>query len=317
MLIGKVVLFVCISFVVGKDDLPSAFVRIYSNQAEIIQPLKKLPLGFLNEDWQQIRSDSFQLIGQNVNMTSQTITEKIHSFDNAQVLVRSPFFFDKTMNNLVKGILVDKSQNSVQIEDESSGNRQTLYITVSPDQLIYLEQPLQSTFYVNFTYNTTDPLISVSYLQMNLYWRTQYQLNLHEDNHVLIALANIRNNQKSAILINQAELVGGDIHLNREIESNRRYTTSSISAFASFDSSSSGSPPNVKEGFESAGIHVFLIDQPFIIDGRTNYILPMFRPRITVQRFGLISKHFSPSSSNGQVQRSYRLTSDQFLPGGK
>ena len=314
MLISSVLLFVFTSFVVGSDDIPSVSVRIYSNQAEMIQPLKKLPLVFTDEDWRQIRSDSFQLIGQNVNMTSQTITEKVHSFDNAQVLVRSPLFFDKTMNNLVRGILVDKSQSLVQIEDDSSDNRQTLYITVSPDQLIYLEQPLQSRFYVNFTYNTTDPLISVSYLQSNLYWRTQYQLNLHEDNHVLIVLANIRNNKKSAILITQAELIGGDIHLNRGMEfEHRNYIPHSRSSSAEF----SHSPPDVQQGYELAGVHVFLINQPFIIDGRTDYVLPMFRPRITVQRFGLISKSFSPRSSKGQVQRSYRLTSDQFIPKGK
>ena len=54
----------------------SSTIRIYSNLAEIIQPLGKLPLEFSDDDWNYIRSDSITLVGENVNITLQTITEK-------------------------------------------------------------------------------------------------------------------------------------------------------------------------------------------------------------------------------------------------
>jgi hypothetical protein len=59
------------------DHRVNANVKIYSNLAEIIQPLGKLPLEFSSEDWSEIRSDSIiTLISSNVNITQQTITEK-------------------------------------------------------------------------------------------------------------------------------------------------------------------------------------------------------------------------------------------------
>jgi hypothetical protein len=65
-------------------------------------------------------------------------------------------------------------------------------------------------------------------------------------------------------------------------------------------------------------IYVFSINQPFSIEGKTNYLLPMFRPQITVERYGLIRKPFfgGAGSSNGKAQRSYRLSSDRFLSRG-
>jgi hypothetical protein len=72
------------------DHRVLANVKIYSNLAEIVQPLGKLPLEFSADDWSDIRSDSVTLVGSNVNVTQQTITEKKKSLNNARVYVRSP-----------------------------------------------------------------------------------------------------------------------------------------------------------------------------------------------------------------------------------
>jgi hypothetical protein len=76
--------------------------------------------------------------------------------------------------------------------------------------------------------------------------------------------------------------------------------------------------PSITQGEEVAGLYVFAINQPFSIDGKTNYLLPMFRPRVTVERYGSISKNFygGAGSSTGKAQRSYRLSSDRFLSRG-
>ncbi len=77
------------------------------------------------------------------------------------------------------------------------------------------------------------------------------------------------------------------------------------------------SAPTVGQGEELVGVYVFSIDQPFIIDGKTNYLLPMFRPQVRVNRYDSISKSFSKMSNNGKAQRSYRLKSDRYLSRGK
>ncbi len=73
----------------------------------------------------------------------------------------------------------------------------------------------------------------------------------------------------------------------------------------------------VEQGNELAGLYVFPIDKSFVIDARTNYLLSMFRPHVTVERYGLISKYFSTTWNIGKAQRSYRLISDRFLSRGK
>ena len=299
-----------------------SIVKIYSNLADIIQPLSKLPLEFSSEDWSNIRSDSVTLVGTNVTVTQQTITEKKKSLNNAQVYVRSPSS-SSTKTEFLKATLVDEKRNLVKLTDKDI-SKDPIYFTASSDQIVYDESPPQSKYYVNFTYDTTDA-VYVSYLRSNLDWKTIYQLNLFEDakSPVLIATADIRNNGESKVDIEQAELLGGDINLQmyqtsypvaREAMYDQTYAFSQGPAGAA----PSSPVPKIKQAEEVAGLYVFAINQPFSIDAKTNYLLPMFRPVVKVDRFGSINKYFygGAGTSNGKAQRSYRLTSDRFLSRG-
>lgn len=294
----------------------SYFVRIYSNQAEFIRPLDKLPLEFTEDEWTHIRSDSITLSSANINITSQTITEKKKSLNGAKVLVRSPVSSDKNTMMLLPGILVDESSNLVQIADESITGHPTLFFTVPSKHIFYLEPPPTSKFYVNFTYVTTDLKVSVTFLQSNLKWHTQYQLNIYDDRSILIAMANIRNDGQSSVSIDHAELIGGDINLNNRNEYKTHYTTTTTVTTPS-SSSFAGYSPMIEGGEELTGLYVFPIKQPFTIDAKTNYLLPMVRPNVTMQRYGLISKYFTTNANSGKAQRAYRLQSDRYISSGK
>jgi len=305
---------------------PYSTIRIYSNQAEIIRPLDKLPLEFTTDDWNDIRSDSITLIGKNVNITLQTITEKKKTFNGTEIYIRSPISSDKTTIKLIKGILIDEINHLVAIKDQSIANQQTLYFTVPQDQIFFLEEPTKAKYSVNFTYNTSDSQVFVSYLQSNLNWRTQYQLNLHDNQSDLIAMANIRNNGKSSIFIDKAELIGGDINLqNQQPQQDRPVRKSRFGGETNTQPRLSAMQmvfsdtiePTIEQGSELAGLYVFSITKPFTIEAQTNYLLPIFRPQVSVERYGLISKTFSTMSNNGKAQRSYRLRSDQYLSRGK
>ncbi|CAF0864951.1 unnamed protein product [Rotaria sordida] len=299
--------------------------RIYSNLAEIIQPLEKLPLEFTDDDWNYIRSDSITLFGENINITLQTITEQKKTLNGTVVYVRSPISSDKTIK-LIKGILIDEVNHLVKIQDKSIDSQQSLYFTVPDNQIFYFEQPVKATHYVNFTYTSTDSKVFVSYLQSNLNWRTQYQLNLNNNESNLIAMANIRNDGKSSVFIDQAELVCGDINLQmHHLQYDRSYRKSRSGGESYHQPQSSAmqmvftdvaNKVSIEQGKELAGLYVFSIDQPFIINAKTNYLLPMFRPQVSVERYGSIAKIFSTMSTNGKVQRSYRLKSDRYLSHG-
>ncbi len=292
-------------------------IRIYSNLAEIIQSIDKLPIEFTDDNWNYIRSDSITLLGENLNITLQTITEKKKSLNGTEIYIRSPISSDKTTIKLIKGILIDEIDNLVKIKDPSIADNQYLYFTVPHDQIYYLEEPSKSKYYVNFTYTSLNSNIFVSYLQSNLHWRTQYQLNLYDNQSELIAMANIRNDGKSSVLIDQAELIGGDINLQVQQHQEEKlfFRMSRLSDMQMLTANSA--EPTIEQGKELVGLYVFPINKPFIIDAKTNYLLPMFQPHVSVERYGLISKFFSSVSTTGKAQRSYRLKSDRYLSDGK
>ena len=305
----------------NKNDVSST-VRIYHNLAEILQPLGKLPLEFTEEDWQQIRSDSITLLGENLNISLQTITTKKKSLNGTDIYIRSPISSDKMTTKLIKAILIDENNYLVKIRDPSIAD-ENLYFTIPYDQIYYREEPVKSKYYVDFKYRSSDSNVFVSYLRLNLQWQTQYQLHLYENQSDLIAMANIRNDAISSIAIDQAELIGGDIQLQMQMQPFRKsrfgmqpQAQSRISAMQmDFDEVANG--PTIEQAKELAGVYVFPINQPFTIDAKTNYLLPMFRPRVTIERYGSISKTFSAVSMTGKAQRSYRLKSDRYLSQGK
>jgi hypothetical protein len=295
-------------------------VRIYSNLAEIIQSLGKLPLVFSDEDWNAIQSDSITLLGENLNITLQTITEKKKSFNGTEIYIRSPISSDKTTIKLIKAILVDETNSLVKIQDQSIADGENLYFNVPSDQIYYLQEPTKAKYYVDFIYHTLDSNVFVSYLRSDLNWQTQYQLNLYADTSDLIVMANIRNDGKSSMAIDHAELIGGDINLQIQQQRNVRFFRKSnlgSSAMSMAMVSDEPDEPNIEQGKELAGLYVFPINKPFTITAKTNYLLPMFRPHVTVERYAFISKIFSPVSKTGKAQRSYCLKSDRYLSEGK
>jgi len=296
-----------------------ANVKIYSNLAEIIQPLGRLPLEFSEDDWRDIRPDSVTLVGTNVNITQQSITEKKKSLNNAQVYVRSPSS-SNTETKFIRATVIDEIRNLVKLTDKDI-SKEPIFFTVPAGHIVYDNEPPQSKYYVNFTYDTTDA-VYLSYLRSNLNWKTRYQLNLFDESKspVLIAMADIRNDGQSKVDIENAELLGGDINLEMHQQPyvpqaayHRQFMAQGPAGF-----SSDAVPPSVGQGEEVAGLYVFPINQAFSIDAKTNYLLPMFRPKITIERYGLIRKPFfgGAGSSNGKAQRSYRLSSDRFLSRG-
>ncbi|CAF3346640.1 unnamed protein product [Rotaria sp. Silwood1] len=297
-----------------------ANVKIYSNLAEIIQPLGKLPIEFSSEDWNNIRSDSVTLVGNNVTITQQTLTEKKKSLNNAQVYVRAPSS-SNTETKFVKATMIDEKHNLVKIIDKDI-SKEPIFFTAQPDHIVYENEPPQTKYYVNFTYDTSDA-VYLSYLRSNLNWKTRYQLNLFENVKpaTLIAMADIRNDGQSKVDIESAELLGGDINL--QMYGVSQYMPTSYAKVSDSYSEAAGGmagpppPPSVGQGEEVSGLYVFAISEPISIDAKTNYLLPMFRPRVTVERYASISKYFYGAGNvNGKAERAYRLSSDRFLSSG-
>ncbi|CAF3510918.1 unnamed protein product [Rotaria sp. Silwood2] len=117
------------------DHRVLATVKIYSNLAEIIQPLGKLPIEFSNEDWNDIRSDSVTLVGSNVTVTQQSITEKKKSLNNAQVNVRAPSS-SNTETKFIKATMIDETRNLVKLIDKDI-SKEPIFFTTQSDHIVY------------------------------------------------------------------------------------------------------------------------------------------------------------------------------------
>ncbi|CAF4270488.1 unnamed protein product, partial [Rotaria sordida] len=107
--------------------------------------------------------------------------------------------------------------------------------TVSSDQILYINKPSQSKYYVNFTYYTTD---------------TAYE-------PILIAMVDIRNDGKSNIAVEYGELLAGGINLqiseqqNSWTQNNFYYTSTVWCALQS--------SPTLEQHQEVAGLYVYTI----------------------------------------------------------
>ena len=138
-----VVLFVIAA---SNDSQTTNIVRIYSNLAEIIEPLgQDLPLEFTADQWVDMRVDSITLLG--ANIISQTITEKKKSMAGTQIYLRWPPF---CITQLPEAILVDETTRLVKVHH---GNKSDFifYRLTYDEQIVYLnEEPPTSKVYVDF-----------------------------------------------------------------------------------------------------------------------------------------------------------------------
>ncbi|CAF4608467.1 unnamed protein product [Rotaria sp. Silwood1] len=217
--------------------------------------------------------------------------------------------------------MIDEKHNLVKIIDKDI-NKEPIFFTAQPDHIVYENEPPQTKYYVNFTYDTSDA-VYLSYLRSNLNWKTRYQLNLFENAKpaTLIAMADIRNDGQSKVDIESAEILSGDINL--KVRPKPNYTPILFQgSHNSFPNSFIGIgnslfKKSVGQGEEISDLYVFSITEPISIDAKTNYLLPMFHPQVTVEQYASISTHFNGAGNvSGKAERTFCLSSDRSLSRG-
>ena len=107
--------------------------------------------------------------------------------------------------------MIDEKRNLVKLIDPNISQNE-IYSIVSSKDIIYQSEPSQLKYYVHFTYQSSDEFVRIVYLRSNLNWKIRYQLNLFEKS-ILLVMADIRNDGKSRIDIENGELIDGDLNL--------------------------------------------------------------------------------------------------------
>jgi len=298
-------------------------IQIFDNIAELSQPISPfdLPITYTQQEWNDIRSDSFRLIGNYVNIQAQIISFNHTSLNGQKILIQ------RSLKNetLTEAIMIDETRNLIHDLIDNT------YYIITTDRIRYLSIPFLRKYLVDFILDTSHvEQLYLRYLQNNIKWKVRYDLLLesNDTDSILQAYADIRNDGSSTLMIDFAELISGDVNIQSSLSS----TTSSgyydnSNDGVRYDAAESGNgqqgiapisaAPMISQSTELAGIYIFSINETFILDPRSNYILPMFRPVIDIERYGLIEKYFRSMDNRGNAQRAYRLrVPDTYLPKG-
>lgn len=297
-------------------------IQIFDNIAEISQPISlfDLPITYSQQEWNDIRADSFRLVGNHLNVQAQIISFNRTSSNGEKILIQ------RSTNNdtFTDAIMIDETRNLIYDFIDRT------YYMINSDRIKYFTVPLVRKYVVDFMVDTIQvEKVYLRYLQKNIKWKVRYDLLLetNDSDSILQAYADIRNDGNSILLIDSAELITGDVNIQSSAPIGGYYESSGFNAgAASYDESDQqlsavvttpAPAPSISSGAELAGVYVFSINETFILDPRSNYILPMFRPTIVVERYGLVEKYFRRMDNQGNAQRAYRLRApDRYLPKG-
>ncbi|CAF1522752.1 unnamed protein product [Didymodactylos carnosus] len=287
-------------------------VKIFSNVAEVQRSLKstELPLSFSEDEWNDIRSSTITLLNNNINIKSQTTVKSKQSINNQLVYVRKPTSVGGAYE-MVTCRMVDETKNLVQ--QLNTGR----YYIVSNEQIEYVDIPLiKNQYLLDFTFDKElplDELVHISYLRSNLSWRSRYNLQLNGSQSVLTSYGDIHNNASYNIEINKLTLLTGSISMYTEcLDRYKLYDDFNRHSLATYaDVKPLVCLPNTKP-------FVFTINEPFIIESKAHFLVPISHTYVDVQCYNSLKKdRFSFVTNRGNMERSCKLLSKfNYLPKG-
>lgn len=288
-------------------------IRIYENIAELSRLITPyhLPTIFSPQQWSSIRSDSIRLVGECLNVHAQIISFNQTSLNGQKILIKR----DINNDTYTEAIMIDESKKLIQDLVDNT------YYIISEDRIRYFSNPYQQGYSVDFVFEIFgQEKIYLRYLQNDIKWQVHYDLLLenNDTNAVLQAYADLQNEGKTSLLIDFAELISGDINLQSSSANPPLNAGAPFNGDSSANGVQSAVPPTISDSSELRGVYIFTINDTFTLEGQSTYTLPIFRPVIDVERYGLIEKYFGPKDNDGYAQRAYRLRAEEtYLPKGQ
>lgn len=157
---------------------------------------------------------------------------------------------------------------------------------------------------------------TLSYLTRGLSWAPRYTLNLRGDAAVLTGLADIHNPGDQTYDVKNTELISGEVNILGESPyAEERYVAPAAPA-PMISSRPTSAANTVRAAGESRGLHRFRLDRGFTLPARSTTSLPFLTPKVTITRLNTFQTEFSTGMDTGTAQRSYRLKTSAYLPGG-
>jgi len=310
------------------DQERNVLVRFYSDFAQLYraanlksfvdqdQTIEQYQFYFPEREYIRIAEESLMMLSTNV--IDRTVT--FHSTPNFAVN-GSRYFYRRD----------PKQESTVEIELVNPQDR--LFREVNqPDRYFYLpafadleysgQVPIMSYYEVIFTCNVSSPQKQtplLSYIDRSLQYTPRYLLDLpsvltNDKPMEMRAYADIRNTGEVPIVIKGAELVTGDISLNRR-------PFDFFRTVFNYEKLQRDTPTIIRPlGEQTSATVVYQLSLPtsVTIPARTLKSVRFLETRMMVESFFYYSSLFSPTNSKGKLLTAYNLTSlDNFLPNGR
>ncbi|WP_052303314.1 hypothetical protein [Deinococcus maricopensis] len=162
-----------------------------------------------------------------------------------------------------------------------------------------------------YTFRVQGQNATLSYLTRGVRWSARYTLRASGKTATLTGLADLRNATTQALKVDAgAELFAGAVQL-RSQAGDLPYPTPTTAG-----STSEGSTPAVVSVGSLRGLQRYTLPQAFTLPAEATLTLPFLNPAVTLSRYSALNIPFSATSSDGNLQRAYRMRADAFLPGG-
>jgi len=158
----------------------------------------------------------------------------------------------------------------------------------------------------------------LQYLTRSLSWSPRFTLSAAGSHATLEALADLRNTSLVPYTAQTTELFSGEVGLARNPQQSGVPVTTLATAIATGDSEDMArTAPAVNPMTSVGGLYRYALDRPVLLPPQGAVTLPFLQTNVTLfDRSVSLNTYFTPASQRGALNRTYRITVDQALPGG-
>lgn len=159
---------------------------------------------------------------------------------------------------------------------------------------------------------------TLHYLTRSLSWSPRFTLSASGSQATLEALADLRNNSPVAYTAQSTELFSGEVGLARTPQGPGMPVPTVTTAVATGDSEGAARPGlPVNPVGSVGGLYRYALNRPVTLPAQATVTLPFLKPTVTLfDRFASLNTYFTSTAHRGALNRAYRVTADQSLPGG-
>lgn len=287
----------------------AADVRIYPDFAEVRQEVssdtKNLQIRLPQEAWKGVIAGSLDLEGLPFSIAEQSLEANwLSTLEGEQMFWK-------------RGDQEGEQVTLVRARDLLVKDGKGQFFNVEYKELRFQKEPPT---------NPTSPVRTVqfmlkaagtgtlSYLTRSLKWEPRYTLKANGNRATLSALADIQNTTSLPYEVKNTELYAGEVNVygGEQYQMMKSEVAEDAAVY-----NRAAPEPVIERGGELQGLYRYDLSTAFTLPAHSIVTLPFLQPKVKdFERFVSVEQYFSTSKRTGNLNRSYRMKTNQQLPAG-